>query len=102
MGSSEYFQGYLGTDTLLSTSPSARLTAPVVYWAAAGPPRPPRSRLLLSSAWSTGTKPKLSQFKAVCWAASDGAEVGAYVNFCQLCYVWQEAPLAETLNISWE
>lgn len=87
------------TDTLLSAGLSARLTALVVYWAAASTHQLPHSRLLRSSASSTGTELNWSQFTKVCWAVNDGAEVRAYVNFCQLCYVWQEAPLAARQDI---
>lgn len=90
------------TDSLLSPCLSARLTAPAVYWAAANTHQIPCSRLLQNSGWYTGTNLNWSQFKAVCWAANDYAEVWAYVRFHQLCYVWQKAPLAERQDISWE
>jgi len=90
------------TDTLLSTCLSVRLTGLVVYWAAASTHQLPCSRLLQNAAWSTDTKLNWSQLKVVCWATNDGAEVWAYVQFCHLCYVQQEAPLAERQDISWE
>lgn len=97
MESSDYFQGSLDT----YWHPAIHLPLCQSHWAGCTCQRPAPLQLLHSSAWCAGTSLNLSQFK-VAWAAKSGAEVWICGPFCQLCYVWQEAPQEEHQDIEWQ